>query len=414
MAAVSLGSYLIKGIREKYMKLSQGGKVQVTYVWIDKTGEGVCCKTKTLDYEPQSIEGALKWLFDLEGSSGAIREAELRGQGAEPLSPPPPLLNSNRYCLFLTHVKRYLCHVPVKMFRDPFSLDPNKLVLCEVLKSNRTPVETAYRSPHVPKSNLRQTCKKIMDLVKDHQPWFGMEQEYILLGINGQPYGWPDKYLPGLGGHAYCCVGIEKVFGRDIVESHYKACLYAGIEICGINGEAMPSQWEFQVVPCEGIEIGDHLLMARFILHRVCEDFGIVATLDPKPIPNYMYASGCHINYSTENMRKKGGLKDIEDAIEKLGKRHNYHISVYDPHGGKDNVRRLTGEFATSSFHEFTTGINNCSVGIRIPHQVEQEGKGYFEDRRPSANCDPYAVTEAIIRTTILNETGNETKDYGS
>ncbi|CAH2316838.1 glutamine synthetase [Pelobates cultripes] len=374
MAAVSLSSYLIKGLKEQYMKLPQGGKVQVTYVWIDKNGEGVCCKTKTLDYEPKSIEEIPEWTFNGLGT----RQAESDNCGM------------------------YL--VPVKMFRDPFSLDPNKLVLCEVLKSNRTPAE----------SNLRQTCKKIMDLVKDHRPWFGMEQEYILLDINGQPYGWPDKYIPGLRGHSYCGVGIEKVFGRDIVECHYKACLYAGIEICGINGEAMPSQWEFQVGPCEGIEIGDHLWMARFILHRICEDFGIVATLDPKPMPDYKYASGCHINYSTENMRTKGGLKDIKDAIKKLGKRHNYHISVYDPHGGNDNARRLTGGISTSNIHEFTTGINNCSVSIRIPHQVEKEGKGYFEDRRPSANCNPYAVTEAIIRTTILNKTGNETKDYGN
>lgn len=29
--------------------------------------------------------------------------------------------------------------VPVSMFRDPFTLDPNKLVLCEVLKYNRLP-----------------------------------------------------------------------------------------------------------------------------------------------------------------------------------------------------------------------------------------------------------------------------------
>lgn len=29
--------------------------------------------------------------------------------------------------------------IPVCMFRDPFTLDPNKLVLCEVLKYNRLP-----------------------------------------------------------------------------------------------------------------------------------------------------------------------------------------------------------------------------------------------------------------------------------
>lgn len=45
-----------------------------------------------------------------------------------------------------------------------------------------------------------------------------------------------------LQGPYYCGVGADKAFGRDIVDSHYKACLYAGINISGINGEVMPGQ----------------------------------------------------------------------------------------------------------------------------------------------------------------------------
>lgn len=48
-------------------------------------------------------------------------------------------------------------------------------------------------------------------------------------------------------GPYYCGVGANKVYARDIVESHYRACLYAGINISGTNAEVMPSQWEFQV-----------------------------------------------------------------------------------------------------------------------------------------------------------------------
>ena len=43
---------------------------------------------------------------------------------------------------------------------------------------------------------------------------------------------------------------------------------------------------------------------------------------------------------------------------------------------------------------------------------VEEKGYGYFEDRRPSSNCDPYTVTDILIRTTVLNETGNITRLY--
>lgn len=43
-------------------------------------------------------------------------------------------------------------------------------------------------------------------------------------------------------GPYYCGTGAEKAYGRDIVDAHYKACLYAGINISGINGEVMPGQ----------------------------------------------------------------------------------------------------------------------------------------------------------------------------
>ena len=32
-----------------------------------------------------------------------------------------------------------------------------------------------------------------------------------------------------LQGPYYCAVGASNVYGRDIVEAHYRACLYAGI-----------------------------------------------------------------------------------------------------------------------------------------------------------------------------------------
>nr|BAK96222.1 glutamine synthetase type 2 [Callorhinchus milii] len=368
--SVSASSKLSKTLREQYFKLPQGNAVQVTYVWIDGSGEGLRCKTKTLYSEPKTVQDIPEWNFD--GSSTDQAEGS----------------NSDMYL------------VPVSMFRDPFCRDPNKLVLCEVLKYNRKPAET----------NLRHTCNQAMDQARQSRPWFGLEQEYTLFGIDKRPYGWPQNGFPGPQGPYYCGVGADRVYGRDIVESHYRACMYADVKISGTNAEVMPSQWEFQIGPCEGIEMGDHLWIARYILHRVCEDFGVMATFDPKPITGNWNGAGCHANFSTEEMRKEGGLKYIEEAIEKLSKRHAYHICVYDPNEGKDNSRRLTGLHETSSIHDFSAGVANRGASIRIPRQVGQDRCGYFEDRRPSANCDPYAVTEALVRTCILNETGNGQK----
>ena len=82
-------------------------------------------------------------------------------------------------------------------------------------------------------------------------------------------FGWPSNGSPGPQGPYYYGVGEDKAYGRDIVEAHCQACLYAGIKIGGTDTKAMPVQWRFQLGPCAGVNVGDRLWAARFILHSV-------------------------------------------------------------------------------------------------------------------------------------------------
>lgn len=350
---------------QKYLDLPQPeDKVQCMYVWIDGTGENLRAKTRTVNFVPKDPKELPIWNYD--GSSCYQAEGS----------------NADVYL-----------H-PVAMYNDPFRRGNNKLVLCETYKYNHKPTE----------SNHRITCNVAMEKIKDQLPWFGMEQEYTLLDADNYPLGWPKNGYPGPQGPYYCGVGTNKVFGREVVEAHYRACIYAGINIAGTNAEVMPAQWEFQVGPCEGITIGDDLWMARFLLHRVAEEFNVVVSFDPKPIPGDWNGAGNHTNFSTKAMREENGIKAIEDAIERLRINHKRHIMAYDPKQGKDNERRLTGKHETSSIHDFSAGIANRGASIRIPRQVADDKMGYLEDRRPSSNCDPYVVSEALVRTVCLRE----------
>jgi glutamine synthetase len=333
-------------------------KVMAEYIWIDghEPTANLRSKTKILSNAVASVADLPSWGFD--GSS------TLQAEGTD------------SDCMLK----------PVWFCKDPLRGGDNVLVMNEVYNPDG--------SPH--KSNTRTPLVELAEKFKDYDPWFGIEQEYILM--NGkQPLGWPDKGYPERPqGLYYCSVGSEDIAGRDVVEDHMHACLDAGIAISGINAEVMLGQWEYQIGPVGALEVGDQLWVARWLLERIGEDYGVRVELHPKPIKGDWNGSGAHINYSTEAMRAPGGLTVIEEACEKLGKNIDKHIAVY----GADNDQRLTGLHETCNINEFRYGVRDRGASIRIPMDTQKNGCGYLEERRPASNVDPYKACAALIDTT--------------
>jgi glutamine synthetase len=271
---------------------------------------------------------------------------------------------------------------PVFVCADPIRGGDDKIVLCEVLLIDMTPHPT----------NTRAACQAVAEKYADQEPWFGIEQEYTFLQ-DGRPLGWPQGGYPGPQGPYYCGVGADEIWGREVVEAHTKACMDAGLAISGTNAEVMMGQWEFQIGPAGPLEASDQLLVARWLLYRIGEDFDIVATLDPKPVPGDWNGAGAHTNFSTNKMREN--YDAIITACEALGANAEKHITNYGPGVEK----RLTGLHETAPWTEFSYGVSNRGASVRIPWQVEIDKKGYIEDRRPNANMDPYVVTRLITDT---------------
>ncbi|CAM6098563.1 unnamed protein product [Calypogeia fissa] len=337
-------------------------EVIAEYIWIGGKGSDLRSKARTLPGPVSSPKELPKWNYD--GSS----TGQAPGEDSEVII------------------------YPQAIFRDPFRRGKHILVVCDTYTPHGDPIP----------SNSRAKAMKIFSQkeVIDEVPWYGIEQEYTLLQSKvNWPMGWPLGGYPAPQGPYYCGIGADKAWGRDIVNAHYKACLWAGIKIGGINGEVMPGQWEFQVGPCVGIDAADQLVVARYILERLTEIANVVVSFEPKPIQTGDWnGAGAHTNYSTKTMRAEGGYEQIKEAISKLGMRHKEHIAAY----GEGNDKRLTGKHETASMEKFSWGVANRGASVRVGRDTHKEQKGYFEDRRPSANMDPYIVTAMIAETTIL------------
>jgi len=325
---------------------------KLEYIWLDGTEPTTQLRSKTKIVKSFGRDGGVAPIWGFDGSSTGQAEG------------------GSSDCVLK----------PVRVYPNPLELN-NSVVLCEVWNVDDTPHETNTR---------RLLEETITDIEDDIDEWVGFEQEYTLYE-NGLPLGWPEIGEPPPQGDYYC----GRNAGEEIVTEHTNACIEAGISIAGTNAEVMLGQWEYQIGAGSSLEMSDDLWVARWLMEKICYKHGLTVSLDPKPIEGDWNGAGCHTNFSTKQMRENGGDEFIFKACMDLEKVHGEHMEVY----GKGNERRLTGLHETQAIDTFSWGVSDRGASIRIPWQVEKDGCGYLEDRRPSSNCDPYRVSKKLIET---------------
>jgi glutamine synthetase len=335
-------------------------KTKLEYIWLDGySPSNIRSKIKVVDKVGDlSLQDIPSWSFD--GSS--TKQAD----------------GSSSDCI-LKPVRVYKHHVRRNYY----------IVLCEVFTKDFFCV--SKESPCV--SNNRVKLRELSKELKTNDYWFAFEQEYFMYQ-NDQPLGWSDNMKPQ--GEYYCGVGTKNVSGRQLVKSHLDKCLDSGIGVTGVNAEVALGQWEYQIFGNNALKACDDLIVSRYMLEKEAEKFDIAINYHPKPVKGDWNGSGCHVNFSTKEMREVGGEDMLEGICEKLGEKHSEHMEVYGSH----NAERLTGLHETQSIDKFSYGISDRGASIRIPIDVAKNNyTGYLEDRRPASNIDPYLVTSTIIET---------------
>jgi glutamine synthetase len=330
--------------------------IKLEYIWLDGYKPTQSLRSKTKVVKAEEFDGTLAslsmWSFD--GSS----TEQAPGGSSD--------------CLLK----------PVYVVKDPQRKN-GYLVMCEVLNADGTAHE----------SNGRATIED-----DDNDFWFGFEQEYFLWDPRtNKPLGFPDGGYPGPQGPYYCSVGAKNAYGRDIVEEHLDVIIEAGLNVEGINAEVAAGQWEFQIFAKGAKEAGDQIWIARYLLERIGEKYGVSVNWHCKPLGALDWnGSGMHANFSNTTLRTCGSKEMYEKICEAFRPVVKEHIDVY----GADNHLRLTGKHETASIHDFSYGVSDRGASIRIPILSVQRGwKGYLEDRRPNSAADPYKVAARIIKT---------------
>lgn len=134
-------------------------------------------------------------------------------------------------------------------------------MLCDTYQHDHKPTKTNFRSNCLQVSTtFFETYNKnlhlelqVVNAACEHEPMTGFYQQYHFLDVDGRPYGWPKMGgFPAPRGPYYGGVGATRAYCRDIVEAHYRACLYAGINYGGTHAESNLSQWEFSIADTMG------------------------------------------------------------------------------------------------------------------------------------------------------------------
>ncbi|GFR40848.1 hypothetical protein Agub_g1497 [Astrephomene gubernaculifera] len=389
-------------------------QVMAEYIWLVGATGQLRSKTKVLEAKPSCPEEAP--VMVVESNPG--------NQLAEP-----------NLELFLK---------PRKIFRDPFRGGDHILVLCDTFHASQVATEAGLPATVLQpsESNSRVACENVLKYAEKEEPVFAAEQEYAVIhpayptvvplgprrsssrsSCSNSSRRKSSSGSGARGGISKSCHGgkfstaaaadvrradVESTFGaptkdqqgasrqkaaRVVADSHLRCCLYAGIKVTGADVHSLDGLHSYKIGPSPGVDLGDDLWTSRYLLQRVAEDHGTAVSWRPDALPHER-PLGCHFKYSSATTRQAPhGLGAIEQQLVRLQAAHLQHQVAYND----GRLERL----AVPNASVFTHAVGSAQASIVVPSLTVLQQGGYYTDRRPPSDADPYKVTLLLAATTL-------------
>lgn len=166
-----------------------------------------------------------------------------------------------------------------------------------------------------------------------------------------------------------------------------------------------PGQSEIEIVLRTMAQVGDDVMLAKYLIKNTAREFNKTVTFMPKPLYNEA-GSGMHMHH----LMRKNGKNVYYDAKGYAGLSQTalYAIGGILHHGpsllgftnpSTNSYKRLIPGFEAPTNLIF--GLANRSAAIRIPKSATSEEEKRFEFRPGDATCNFYLAVSAVLMAAI-------------
>ncbi|MCB6184844.1 glutamine synthetase family protein [Leeia sp. TBRC 13508] len=259
-------------------------------------------------------------------------------------------------------------------------------------------------TPLAPRTVLKKVLNKYEQL--GLTPVVAPELEFYVLAPN------PDPSQP-------LQTPIDRLGRREIGESSFSFTalnsfsafwdeLLSTIEMLGINGDTFvhemgPGQFEINLKHGNALELADQTFLFKYAMREVGAKHGLLVVCMAKPMSG-VAGSSMHIHQS---LIKQNGENVFSLANGEPSPIFHYFIAgqqTYLPHlmpylaPNVNSYRRFVKGSAAPI--NLSWGIDNRSVGLRVPHAPPQARR--VENRLPGCDANPYLSLAASLASGLL------------